>query len=104
MDLLTEYDLIGYVDGNKPCPPKVLENNIANVNSTFMHWVTQYQLVLHGFISSMVLIMVTHLGTIKSSNQAWDILKTIYVGRSSVHIMALERKKFQFHKRISIHG
>jgi hypothetical protein len=41
MALLTGYDLMSYVDGNKPCPPKVLANDVATVNPAFTHWVRQ---------------------------------------------------------------
>jgi hypothetical protein len=35
--------------------------------------------------------VVTHLGTVKSSNQAWEIL-IMYVGRSRVCIIALKQR------------
>ncbi|GAU19513.1 hypothetical protein TSUD_77570 [Trifolium subterraneum] len=82
MALLTGYDLIGYVDGTKPCPSKHLANNTTAINPAFTHWVRQDQLILHGIVSSVAATVVTHLGTIKNSNQAWEILKTMYVGRS----------------------
>ncbi|XP_019451867.1 PREDICTED: uncharacterized protein LOC109353969 [Lupinus angustifolius] len=35
--------------------------------------------------------MVTHLGTINATQQAWDTLKTMYASRSRVHIMVLKQ-------------
>ncbi|GAU24672.1 hypothetical protein TSUD_322800 [Trifolium subterraneum] len=98
MALLTGYDLISYVDGSKPCPPRVLANNVAAVNLAFTHWVKQDQLILHGVISYVAATVVTHLGTVKNSNQAWEILKTMYVGRSRVRIMALKQRISNFTK------
>jgi hypothetical protein len=108
MALLTGYDLMSYVDGSKPCPPKVLANDAATVNGVandaatvnpaFTHWVRQDQLILHGIISSVAATVVTHLGTVKNSNQAWEILKTMYAGRSHVRIMALKQRISTFTK------
>ena len=86
MALLTGYDLIGYIDGTKPCPSKQLETNTTTVNPAFTHWVRQDQLILHGIVSSVASTVVTHLGTVKISNQEREILKTMYAGRSRVHI------------------
>jgi hypothetical protein len=90
MALLTGYDLMGYVDGSKPCPSKVLENNTTTVNPAFTHWIRQDQLILHSIISSVAATVVTHLGTVKTSNQAWEILKTMCAGRSRVRAMTLK--------------
>jgi hypothetical protein len=108
MALLTGYDLMSYVDGSKPCPPKVLANDAATVNGVandaatvnpaFTHWVRQDQLILHGIISSVAATVVTHLGTVKNSNQAWEILKTMYAGCSRVRIMALKQRISTFTK------
>ncbi|MCI06736.1 hypothetical protein A2U01_0027796, partial [Trifolium medium] len=98
MALLTGYDLLGYVDGTKPCPSKHLANNTTAVNPAFTHWVRQDQLILHGIVSSVAATVVTHLGTVKNSNQAWEILKTMYAGRSRVRIMALKQRISNFRK------
>lgn len=92
IDLLTGYDLMSYVDGSKPCPSKVLENNTTTVNPVFTHWVQQDQLILHSIISSVTAIAATHLGTVKTFNKAWEILKTMYVGLSRVRVMTLKQK------------
>jgi hypothetical protein len=98
MALLTGYDLMGYVDGTKPCPSKHLENNTTAVNPAFTHWVRQDQLILHGIVSSVAATVVTHLGTVKNSNQAWEVLKTMYAGRSRVRVMALKQRISNFRK------
>jgi len=96
--LLTGYDLMGYVDGTKECPSKHLENNSTTVNPAFTHWVRQDQLILHGIVLFVAATVVTHLGTVKNSNQAWEILKTMYASRSRVRVMALKQRISNFVK------
>jgi hypothetical protein len=104
MALLTGYDLIGYVDGTKPCPSKHLANNTTTVNPAFTHWVRQDQLILHGIVSSVAATVVTHLGTVKkfpssmgdSKNHVCWSLKSAYYGTQTTD--------FQFQKRKPIHG
>ncbi|MCI25978.1 hypothetical protein A2U01_0047169, partial [Trifolium medium] len=59
--LLTGYDLFGYVDGTKPCPPKTL-SNATTANPDYTHWIRQDQLILHAIVSSVAATVVTHLG------------------------------------------
>lgn len=98
MALLTDYDLLGYIDGTTPCPSKQLANDTTVVNPDFTNWVRQDQLILHGIVSSVAATVVTHLGTVKSSNQAWEILKTMYASRSRVRIIALKQRISNFKK------
>ncbi|KAF1863682.1 hypothetical protein Lal_00030761 [Lupinus albus] len=99
VSLLTGYDLLGYIDGSMPCPSKQLHSvSDTAMNPAFTHWTRQDQLILHGIISSVAATVVTHLGTVKTSKQAWDILQTMYASRSRVRIMALKQKITTFHK------
>lgn len=98
MALLTGYDLLCYINGTKPCPSKQLENNTTAFNPTFTHWVRQDQLILHGIVSSVAAIVVTHLDTVKGFNQAWEILRTMYDIRSRVCIIALKQRISNFKK------
>lgn len=96
--LLTGFDLMGYVDGTNLCPSKMLENETSKINPAYTHWVRQDQLILHGVVSSVAATVVTHLGTVKTSKEAWDTLQTMYAGRSRVRIMALKQKISTFTK------
>ncbi|GAU36347.1 hypothetical protein TSUD_321860 [Trifolium subterraneum] len=74
--LLTGFDLFGYVDGSKTCPtPTVVAGATTTANPAVSHWTRQDQLILHGIVSSVTATVVTHLGTVKTSQQAWEILK-----------------------------
>lgn len=97
--LLTGFDLYGYVDGSTTCPTKTLvAGNTTTPNPAFSHWVRQDQLILHGIVSSVTATVVTHLGTVKTSQQTWDILKTMYAGRSRVRVVALKQRISTFTK------
>ncbi|MCH99946.1 hypothetical protein A2U01_0020961, partial [Trifolium medium] len=95
--LLTGYDLLGYVDGTKLCPSQTLPN-AATTNPAYTHWIRQDQLILHAIISSVAATVVTHLGTVTNAKQAWDILKTMYAGKSRIRIMALKQRISTFGK------
>jgi hypothetical protein len=97
--LLIGFDLFGYVDGSTTCPTKTLvAGETTTANPAFYHWTRQDQLILHGIVSSVTATVVTHLGTVKTSQQAWDILKTMYAGRSRVRVMALKQRISTFAK------
>ncbi|XP_019457616.1 PREDICTED: uncharacterized protein LOC109358003 [Lupinus angustifolius] len=76
----------------------MLEPNSTTLNPAFTHWVRQDQLLLHGIVSSVVAIVVTHLATVQTAQRAWDTLKTMYASRSRVHIMALKQRITTFTK------
>ncbi|KAI4300003.1 hypothetical protein L6164_033423 [Bauhinia variegata] len=96
--LLIGYDLQGYIDGSTPCPSKPLNNAPNVINPAYTHWVQQDQLILHAIVSSVTATVVTHLGAVRTSKQAWDTLKTMYAGRSRVRIMALKQRISTFTK------
>ncbi|KAI4346062.1 hypothetical protein L6164_013144 [Bauhinia variegata] len=96
--LLIGYDLQGYIDGSTPCPSKPLNNAPNVINPTYTNWVRQDQLILHAIVSSIKATVVTHLGVVRTSKQAWDTLKTMYVGRSRMRIMALKQRISTFTK------
>ncbi|XP_019459984.1 PREDICTED: uncharacterized protein LOC109359746 [Lupinus angustifolius] len=80
------------------CPSQHLESHAITINSAFTLWVRQDPLILHVIISSMVATVVTHLCTVKTAKKVWDILKTMYVSRSRVRIMALKQHITTFRK------
>ncbi|XP_019459910.1 PREDICTED: uncharacterized protein LOC109359668 [Lupinus angustifolius] len=92
ISLLMGYDLLGYINGSIICPPKHLDEKSSLINPAYTHWIHQDQLILHGIISFMAATVVTHLGTVQSSLQAWETLKTMYASRSRVRIMTLKQK------------
>jgi len=52
--LFIGYDLLRYIDGSKPCPPKTLTtNNIVTPNAAYNIWVCQDQLIVNALIGSL---------------------------------------------------
>jgi hypothetical protein len=52
--LFIGYDLLRYINGSKPCPPKTLTtNNIVTPNAAYNIWVYQDQLILNALIGSL---------------------------------------------------
>ena len=52
--LFIGYDLIGYIDGSKPCPPTTITaNNTATTNPSHKLWIRQDQLLLNALIGSL---------------------------------------------------
>jgi hypothetical protein len=60
--LLVGYDLVGFVDDTKMCPPAA--------HSDYNYWTRQDQLILHAIISSVDQSVITMLGNVKTSKQA----------------------------------
>ncbi|GAU47811.1 hypothetical protein TSUD_404160 [Trifolium subterraneum] len=65
--LFIGYDLSGFIDGTKPCP--------AATDPNFNYWTRQDQLILHAIIIYVDPSIITALGTVKISQQAWEALK-----------------------------
>ncbi|KAA8525150.1 hypothetical protein F0562_006986 [Nyssa sinensis] len=70
------YDLLGYIDGSKPCPPAELTvEGKQTPNPEFTLWQRQDKLLLHGILSSL--------------SEAWNRLAKYYANLSSSRIMGL---------------
>lgn len=82
--LFVGHDLIGYVDGTKHCP--------AEGHKDLSHWKRQDQFIIHAIISSVDQSVVTLLGNVKSSKQAWDILKKTFASKTRSRIIHLKEK------------
>jgi len=83
--LLVGYDLIGYVDGTKPSPT-------STTDATYTRWKRQDQLILHAIISSVDASVITMLGNVKTSKQAWDILTKMFASKTRARIMHLKER------------
>lgn len=52
--LFIGYDLLGYIDGSKPCPPATLtQANTTRPNPSYILWIRQDQLILNAVIGSI---------------------------------------------------
>ena len=82
--LLVGYDLIGFIDGTKTCP--------ASSHSEYNYWMRQDQLILHAIISSVDQQVVTMLGNVQTSKQAWDILTRLFASKTRHRILYLKER------------
>ncbi|GAU41761.1 hypothetical protein TSUD_13620 [Trifolium subterraneum] len=84
MALLVGYDLMGFVDGTNPSP--------AATHANFNYWRRQDQLILHAILSSVAAEVVTMLGNVKNSKDAWDVLNTMFASKTRSRIMHLKER------------
>nr|KYP46588.1 hypothetical protein KK1_031818 [Cajanus cajan] len=88
--LLVGYDLSGFVDGELTCP--------APNHHDFIYWRRHDQLILHAIISSVDQNVITLLGNVKTSKQAWDILNKRYASKTHARIMHLKERLTRYTK------
>nr|CAN80108.1 hypothetical protein VITISV_035396 [Vitis vinifera] len=78
--LFIGYDLLGYIDGSKPCPPKTLTtNNVDTLNPAYTLWIRQDQLILNALIGSLSPTIISFIARANTSREAWTILANTYV-------------------------
>ncbi|GAB2211664.1 hypothetical protein Drorol1_Dr00024990 [Drosera rotundifolia] len=88
--LLFRYDLLGFVDGKTPCPPKTINDGETSVpNSAWTFWQRQDKLLFHALMSSLSEKVVPIISSATSSADAWDRLTKSYANASSSRIMGL---------------
>jgi len=88
--LMVGYDLLGFVDGTKICP--------VQTHAGHTYWQRQDKLILHAIISSVDQSIITMLGNVTTSKQAWDILNKMFGSKTHSHIMHLKERLSRFSK------
>ncbi|GAU26108.1 hypothetical protein TSUD_225710 [Trifolium subterraneum] len=91
--LFIGYDLTGYIDGTTKCPPETDPN--------FNFWTRQDQLILHAIITSVDPSIITALGNVKTSQQAWEVLQKMFANKTRARIMHLKERLSRFNKGAS---
>lgn len=88
--LLYGYDLLGYIDGTKPCPsPETTVDEKIVPNPDFTLWMRQDKLLLLGIIGSLSHKVVPVIRSCKTSAEAWNRLAKLYANPSSSRTMGL---------------
>ncbi|XP_019459947.1 PREDICTED: uncharacterized protein LOC109359707 [Lupinus angustifolius] len=90
--LLVSYGLMAYVDGRLCRPAQFLDEANTKINPAYTHWMCQDQLIVLAILSSVTDTVITMLGGVETSKNAWDILKTMYANRSRSRILSLKEK------------
>ena len=89
--LLIGYDLVGFVDGTRPCPtPTLTTTNGTTPNPAYSLWVRQDQLILNAIIGSISPTIIPFIATATTSRDAWTTLFNTYAKPSRGRIMSLK--------------
>lgn len=77
--LFVGYDLLGYIDGSKPCPSSIItQNNNSVPNPAHNLWIHQDQLILNALVGSLSHTIILFVARAKTSKEAWLILANTY--------------------------
>ena len=87
--LLIGYDLLDYVNGISSCP-SLVGTSPTELNKT--HWIRQNKLILRSILASTSPTITPLVATTKTSHEAWNKLKTLYVNRSRTRAMQLKEE------------
>ena len=73
------YDLLGYIDGSKPCPAaSITSNTTTTPNPAHTLWVRQDQLILNALVGSLSPTLIPFIAKAQTSHAAWTILADTY--------------------------
>ena len=90
MSLLFGYDLLGIVNGLRPCPPTMITLPDAaspSPNPDHILQLRQDQLLLNAIVGSISATLVQFISTSTTSHVAWTTLEKIYASPSCRRIM-----------------
>ena len=77
--LFVGYDLQGFIDGTKPCPPQSLITENSNTpNPAYHAWTRQDQLILNALIGAIHHSIIPFIACATTSQKAWIILASTY--------------------------
>ncbi|KAL6334424.1 hypothetical protein AAG906_015002 [Vitis piasezkii] len=80
--LFIGYDLLGYINGSKPCPSATLtQNDTTRSNLAHTIWIRQDQLILNAIIGSISHTIIPFIAQAKTTREAWTILATTYANQ-----------------------
>lgn len=86
------HDLLGYIDGTKPCPPATIVNDkVSSPNPDYLSWVKQDQHIaswLMATLSEPILSQVVSPDYI-SAQSLWSKLQNLCVISSKLHIIQI---------------
>jgi len=91
--LFIGYDLLGYIDGSKPCPsPTLITDDITVSNPAYSLWVRQDQLLLNAIVGSLSPPLISFVARTTSSHDAWHVLATTYAKPSRERIRQVKNQ------------
>jgi hypothetical protein len=91
--LFIGYDLIGYIDGSAPCPPKTITaDNITTTNPSHKLWIRQDKLLLNALIGSISPTIIPFIACAGTAQEAWTILANTYAKPSRGRIKQVKNQ------------
>lgn len=97
--LFIGYDLLGYIDGSKPCPPATFtQDNTIIPNPSHNMWIRQDQLILNAILGSISQPIIPFIAQATTSSQAWTILANTYAKPSRGRIKQIKNQLKNFTK------
>ena len=89
--LLVGFDLMGFVDGQKPCPPATITtNDIEGPNLAHNIWTRQDQLLLNAILGSISPSIISFIASAQTARDACIALANTYAKPSRGHILHLK--------------
>ena len=99
--LFIGYDLQGFIDGSKPCPPQQLVTaDSTSPNPAYYAWIRQDQLMLNALIGSIHHSIIPFIAQAATSQEAWNILASTYANPSRGRIKQI-KANFKTHTLIN---
>jgi hypothetical protein len=92
--ILLTHDLIGFVDGIEPCPPKTIIDESGKVisNPEYSIWNKKDQYLLSVITASLSEKVLTIVYGLNTSHQAWTTLATKFASKSKSRISNLKKQ------------
>lgn len=89
--LFTGYDLLGFIDGSKPCPSETITSDSGNsINPAYHLWIRQDQLILNAILGSIHHTIIPFIARANTSKEAWQILESTYATPSRGRIKQIK--------------
>jgi hypothetical protein len=93
MPALIGNDLMAFVDGSNPAPPKLVPAETGSstqvANPAFAAWRKTDQQILSGLLTSLTPPVLGHVQLLKTSAQVWEALDRTFASRSKARIVQL---------------
>jgi hypothetical protein len=94
--ILNAHELMGFVDGSEPCPPKYVIDETGKASSTinpdYSLWQKKDQCLLSWFNTTLSDRVLSSLYGLKTARQVWTTLATRYASQSKANICYLKRQ------------
>jgi hypothetical protein len=93
---MNTHELMGFVDGSEPCPPKYVLDEIGKVTTTVnldcSLWQKKDQYLFSWFNTTMSDCMLSSLYGLKMARQVWTTLATRYTSQSKARVSYMKRQ------------